>query len=160
MGHMVVPGGRGCFLWARYPCTQDMRAYWSCNLSTGYGSKREAAFKVLQVLRAPDIGPHRKLFCSKTMLPFGSHQAPLYRVSRQPAKEYLLEQRAVTSRARETVFAMRGEKGGRGRRAAREREREGGGCVRERGRKRERERERKRGQVPSFCISPWKKMRP
>ena len=30
----------------------------------------------------------RKLFCRKTMLPFGSHQAPLYRVSRQPAKGY------------------------------------------------------------------------
>ena len=31
-----------------------------------------------QVLRAPSMGGHRKLFCRKTMLPFGSHQVPLY----------------------------------------------------------------------------------
>jgi len=37
----------------------------------------------LQVLRAPGIGGHRKLFCRKAMLPFGSHQAPMYRGSRQ-----------------------------------------------------------------------------
>ena len=36
-----------------------------------------------QVLRAPNIGGHRKLFCRKAMLPFGSHQVSLYRVSRQ-----------------------------------------------------------------------------
>ena len=38
--------------------------------------------EVLEVLRAPNIGGHRKLFCRKAMLPFGSHQAPLYRGSR------------------------------------------------------------------------------
>ena len=37
---------------------------------------------------AANIGGHRKLFCRKTMLPFGSHQAPLCRISRQPAKGY------------------------------------------------------------------------
>ena len=31
----------------------------------------------------PSICGHRNLFCSKAMLPFGSHQAPLYRGSRQ-----------------------------------------------------------------------------
>ena len=49
---------------------------------------KEHVLKALQVLRAPNIGGHRKLFCRKTMLPFGSHQAPLYRVSRQPARGY------------------------------------------------------------------------
>ena len=29
-----------------------------------------------------NIGGHRKLFCRKAILPFGSHQPPLYRVSR------------------------------------------------------------------------------
>jgi hypothetical protein len=50
------------------------------------------------------IGGHRKLFCKKVMLPFGSHQAPLYRGSRQnrlqghPQKgvSYLKEERAHT----------------------------------------------------------------
>jgi len=39
--------------------------------------------QVLQVLRAPNIGGHRNLFYKKAMVPFGSHQAPLYRGSRQ-----------------------------------------------------------------------------
>ena len=43
---------------------------------------------VLANLRAPIIGGQRKVFCRKTMPPFGSHQAPLHKVSWQPAKEY------------------------------------------------------------------------
>ena len=35
-------------------------------------------FWVFWVLRAPNIGGHRNLSCNKTMLPFGSYQAPLY----------------------------------------------------------------------------------
>ena len=41
----------------------------------------------------PNIGGHRNWFCRKAMLPFGSHQAPLYRGSRQKSA------RAVSGRA-------------------------------------------------------------
>jgi len=41
------------------------------------------ALSVLQVLRAPNIGGHRKLFCTKAMLPFGSDQALLYARGRE-----------------------------------------------------------------------------
>ena len=44
---------------------------------------RPSVLQVLYVLRAPSIGGHRNWFCRKTMLPFGSHPAPLYRGSRQ-----------------------------------------------------------------------------
>ena len=39
--------------------------------------------QVLEVLRTPNIGGQRKWLCRTIMLPFGSHQAPLYRGSRQ-----------------------------------------------------------------------------
>ena len=52
------------------------------------------------MLRAPNIGGHRKLFCRRAMLPFGSHQAPLYRGSRQKRKWYIPSRRSSGYEAR------------------------------------------------------------
>ena len=44
---------------------------------------RQVILWVLLVLRAPNLGARRKLFCKNAVLPLGSHQTPLYIESRQ-----------------------------------------------------------------------------
>ena len=62
----------------------ELQPWGMLELSPSQISRRRPAAPVgVSVLRAPSIGGHRKLLCRKTMLPFESNQAPLYRVSRQ-----------------------------------------------------------------------------
>ena len=46
------------------------------------------ARQVHEALRAPNIGGQSNWFCSKTMLPFGSHQAPVREVERPSPPTY------------------------------------------------------------------------